>query len=524
MSPSERVFSVPELAYIICTFANQKDCGRLLRVNRSLFLCARTFAWRHVTGAIHLLRLMPATLSNQPSIQNHLVATINTSRLGIYAPFIESLEISRSPAKKYRIEGKWRISLAQAQSAPLLPNLRRLTYTGPRELDEDQLDYLALFLSPTIREIEITVRGYPLWQSLSSASRFLNQVSHKCPDLGRLRFYPGRITSEPDPDWDVELLAFTDSVFAIHEVMGRLGGLRSLTISPAVLQPDVFRVISTCPYLETLVVQSTSDGGPVYADYDLDDASFPALRHLELLCLDPNTIERLCSLEPLLRWLEHASVIYGDGCDEETWQFDRNRVESFYALVECCPSLTELKFDTGGAGHEIMMVLDLLDLFRSRALRYLDLTVFSVPTEWVGWAELLYALPLVEELHFPLDTIDYLELRHFATKLPQLRYLALCSIDFDGFNATRDPKRVPNPSLIPVRLNCGFHGVQPEGQYTTVARYLHALWPNIVVEADIIEGRADNSTRYNTMVVNPINHALSELRRASAEEAALVLP
>ncbi|KAG8706819.1 hypothetical protein FRC08_000845 [Ceratobasidium sp. 394] len=523
MSPSDRVFNVPELAHTICALADQNDCGRLLRVNRSLFLCARAFAWKHVTGAIHLFRLVPGTLSNQPGMQQRLVATIDASRLGIYVPFIESLEISRSPAKKYRIEGKWRTSPAQTQSVPLLPNLRRLTYTGPRELDEDQLDYLTLFLSPTVREIEIaTSSTHPLWQSLPSASKFLESVSRACPNLDHLRIYPGRLTPELSPSRYLEVLAFTNHTSTIHEAMGQLGSLRSLTISPAVLHPDVFCVIATYPCLETLAIQSTGYGGPVYGQYDLNDASFPALRHLELVGLDPHTMERLCTLGPLLRRLEHASVTFGTGSNE-TWNFDGDRVESLYTLVEGCPKLTELTFDTGLDGNDIRLIPELVDLFRPQALRYLSLSGLEEElTELTGWDQLLGVLPLVEEFHLP-NVIRYPELRHFATMLPRLRFLALMEVWFDGFDAEKDLEVVPNPSLIPVRFQWAFHDGQLAGQCKTIARYLHALWPNVVVEAEIFEGRANSSSaNYDVLVTSRMNHHLSKLRRSAANRAAMV--
>ncbi|KAG9078141.1 hypothetical protein FRC06_008514, partial [Ceratobasidium sp. 370] len=380
-----------------------------------------------------------SALTTYPQRKN-LITTTHTSRLGIYAAYIESLEISRSPTKDYRIEGRWRIGLAQTQNTPLLPNLRRLTYTGPQKVDEDQLEYLALFLSPTVREVEIATRGgYPLWQSLPLASKFLELLSRECPNLNHLRVYPGKLTPDLSPDRYLEMLTFTDGISTIRGAIARLGALRSLTISPAILHPDVFHVIATYPYLETLVIQSTAHGGPVYGDYGLDDASFPALRHLELIALDPHIIEKLCGLETFLRRLEHASVTFGTGSDE-TWKFDGDRVESLYTLVEGCPELTELAFDTGPYGHDILLMPELVDLFRSRALRYLDLSGLEASTEPTGWKELLSVFPLVEELHL-LNTVCYPELRHFATMLPRLRFLALSEVWSDGFNAKRDLKR-----------------------------------------------------------------------------------
>ncbi|KAG9128588.1 hypothetical protein FRC07_000021 [Ceratobasidium sp. 392] len=476
VSASERAFEIPELATLICSFADRQDC------------------------------------------QRHLPIKIDTSRLEFYIPFVESLEVSRLLTKKYRIQESWRTHPAHAQRIIQFPKLRRLAYTGLSEFEDDQLDYLILALCPSVREIEISSGGDgTLWQSLSSASRLLTFISQNCPDLERLRIYPGERDFDAAPNGRFYAYIFTKGASPLHEGLGRLRGLRSLVISPAALQPEVLRTIGALPYLESLTVQSTAYGGPVYDDYDLDDASFPALRTLELVDLDPHTMENLCELEPLLHRLERASISYGTGFDRETWDFDGDRVESLYTLVESSPKLTNLKFDTGVFGNEILMIPELINLFQSRAIRHLDLSTLDNRTEPIGWSELFSALPLVEELLL-YNTIGCLELRRFATTLPRLQFLALSEIEFGGIDTSAGSSAfegVPNPSRAPLRIQSEFSDVYDiAGQFNTVARYLHALWPNVAVEA---KSRKDsNSARLHIKITRHINRALSRLRRSSA--------
>ncbi|KAG9086191.1 hypothetical protein FRC07_013171, partial [Ceratobasidium sp. 392] len=291
--------------------------------------------------------------------------------------------------------------------------------------------------------------------------------------------------------------------------MGQLRNLRSLTISPAVLEPKVLRAVGTCPHLETLVIQSTDYGGPLYNGYDLDGASFPDLRHLELINIDPHTVENLCSFQPLLRQLEHASITFGDG-DDEAWDFDGDRVELLYTLVECCPRLSELGFDTGTYGDSIPIIPELIDLFRLRELRYLNLPCLQVGLgEPIGWNELLSGLPLLEELHTPYDTFQHPSLRLFATMLPRLRFWALSQVEFHNFDTSpnsKDLKKISNPSQIPVRLQSRFNVLTLEGCFETAARYLHTLWPNIIVETEIIEVWANHpTTRQDIAAAEHIN-------------------
>ncbi|KAG8773827.1 hypothetical protein FRC12_002301 [Ceratobasidium sp. 428] len=253
--------------------------------------------------------------------------------------------------------------------------------------------------------------------------------------------------------------------------MGLFRSLRRLTISPTILEPIVFRSISTFQYLETLIVQSEAYGSPAYDQYDLDDASFLALRHLELIDLDPHTITKLCNLQPLLRRLEYASVKFGRGSDG-TWNYDGDRRDSLLALVQCCPKLTGLQFDIGEYDNEIiMMAPNLVDLFQSRQLRYINVTALGSSTEHTRWTELISALPLVEELHLPMDILDYRTLRDFATMLPRLHFLELRAARLEiSKGAMNDFERVPSPPQIPLHLQCGFRMLQVRYQMDNIAR------------------------------------------------------
>lgn len=58
MHPSQRVFQVPELANLICSFSTVSDCVRLMRTNRMLFNTAIPFVWKNVDGVQYLLGLI----------------------------------------------------------------------------------------------------------------------------------------------------------------------------------------------------------------------------------------------------------------------------------------------------------------------------------------------------------------------------------------------------------------------------------------------------------------------------------
>lgn len=76
MAASERVFGIPELTNIICSYLDRGDCVRLLRVSRCLFSYVRHFVWEDVEGAIHLLRLFPGTMSAHTSNKRKKVSSL----------------------------------------------------------------------------------------------------------------------------------------------------------------------------------------------------------------------------------------------------------------------------------------------------------------------------------------------------------------------------------------------------------------------------------------------------------------
>ncbi|KAG8679565.1 hypothetical protein FRC08_016894 [Ceratobasidium sp. 394] len=508
MSASVRVFGVPELANIICGFADRQDCARLMRVCHYLFLLGRAFVWNHVTGAIRLLRLMPGKLNTQSRSKKYLTAVIDTSRFDLYAPFVESLEISCRPNGDHRIEGKWRTHLVHAQNTVWLPKLRRLSYTRPGDLEEDQLDYVLLFLSASIQRIKITFGGpYPLWQSLSSASRVLHAVSRRCPRLEHLEISPGEPFLDPDDDF-----VFSREAFTIHEQMSQLTSLRSLFTSPAIFQPDVFRAISTYPCLETLLVQAPSEAGPVYDNYELSEASFLALRQLELRRIDPHVIKRMCSLEPFVRYLTWISISFADCGGADTWRYDGDAAEILCIIAKLCPQLTQLTFDTGfHATSDIIVSPDLIKTFRGLSLQHLDLTY--VETEHIGWDTFLQALPVLEEFYLLSNCLGCIELRPFAIRLPRLRLLVIAEIYFDDIDDSPTSTSFdlqPCPSPIPVCVSSHFQVQRFNGrQLIAAVRYLHNLWPSAVFETHPSKGN-------KIKVINHMNRILSMLRRSSA--------
>ncbi|QRV84647.1 LRR receptor-like serine/threonine-protein kinase [Ceratobasidium sp. AG-Ba] len=517
MSAPTRVFEIPELVSLICGFVERRDCARLLRVRRSLFAFVRPFVWKDVTGAVALLSLLPEEQEQRKEFGTPTsTAKSHACRLDLYSPYIQSLEISQSPDSKYTVPAIWRSRISGHCLIPL-PNLRRLTYTGPRELDESELDYLVFFLSPSVRDIRVSIDdAYGLWQGPSSASKLLDSISRMSPNLERLCVFPGVLEEEQRFDCHPELVSFVDDTFTIHEQLGRLRYLKSLTISPTVLEPDIFHAVSKMIFLETLVIQSTSDGGPIYEEYNLDSSSFPALKRLELLCMDPHVIEHVCSLERVVARLEHIAIRYGyvaDSYGSDVWDYDGDYAEALISIGRLCPQLIKLDFDTSLIDFDVGPSLELLDALRALPLRYLSMTRLDQPEGSANWGAFFSALPAVEELRLRIQLIHYKELREFATMLPHLRVLEICDVDFENFD-TNDIPQITTPSMLSVLVQGHFSAIPTvEDRFRTPAKFLFALWPNVIYKP---EAYPEGSTmqKYLEAEADKVNKHLSDLRKA----------
>ncbi|KAF8607429.1 hypothetical protein BDV93DRAFT_542341 [Ceratobasidium sp. AG-I] len=455
---SKLVFEIPELTNIICSVINYKEKG-------------------------------------------HLPLALNTSRFKLYAPLVKTLEISRSPGNPYRIVGDWRLLLLRSAGRVLLPNLERLSFTISSGTMEDQLDWVSIFLSSSLVEINIWKARWPVWVGLSSSARLLRYIARNCPRLQTLSITPGEPSDDAIPGrvddygsytWWYEYVEFSSSAVYIHRQMRSFCNLRSLTSSMAILHPMVFLEISRLPFLESLVLKSSATKGPIYRYPGLSESSFPALRQLELDRVDPHVISHLCRLAPLVRLLEKITIEFPQGANDDIWDFNKDRVNSTLgALSKLSPQLRDFSLNIGpdGGDIEVEPVL-IVALSRLPLLRYLNLCDFS--TMYQGdLGKLCAAVPLLEELRLPYARYVPEDLYPLAAHLPHLRFLELGDIDVCEDGDVEPPIEFPSSpisrSQTPIRIMCDFY--HEPWSIESLARYMYLLWPNATFEPCHFNGR-----------------------------------
>ncbi|KAG8707674.1 hypothetical protein FRC08_000360 [Ceratobasidium sp. 394] len=324
---------------------------------------------------------------------------------------------------------------------------------------------------------------------------------------------PGTAHRDPDGWSRPEEIIFTDGKDTIHEQIGMLNNLRSLTTSPAILELETFQAISRLPCLETLVIQSTGDGGPSWGDYGLSDDSFPALRTLQLIHLDPRNTEHLCSLEPLVQRLTHASLIFDDcGDDIVVWDYHGSRSDIIRSFMSRCRELTSLSIKMGDNNAGFEMCPRTIDMLRLLPIRHFEVDMVDLEPG-VTPTQMLDALPCVEVLRLSCTMVGHQFLRHAAVKLPRLRSLELGSIEFEGVDegpSSEEFAKPPNQSQRPLSIQAEFN--LDNYSYEDVARYLYALWPNVTAKS-MWDGLRVRSSLFEP--VRRINRILSTLKQAA---------
>lgn len=197
---------------------------------------------------------------------------LNISRFELCSPLIKTLEISRSPGVPYRTVRNWRFLLLHSSDRVLLPNLRRLSLTTRRETVEDHLDWITMFLSPSLAEINICKFNGPIWVGLSTSAKLLRRIARSCPRIQVLYITPGEPGGDtvsggivaPHPyAWWYEHVEFSSSTVHLHRPIRGFFNLRSLTSSVAILCPKAFLEISRLHFLESLALKSSATKGPV---------------------------------------------------------------------------------------------------------------------------------------------------------------------------------------------------------------------------------------------------------------------
>ncbi|KAG8708026.1 hypothetical protein FRC08_000152 [Ceratobasidium sp. 394] len=532
IDPSSHVFTIPELAAIICGRLGQSDCARLMGVSRHFFHCAMPFVWDSVTGLAHLLALLPGVTFERRTwnrryddpeqlkeeVITHLPRSFDLSRLRLYAPCVRTLEALELPHKLYRFEGDFSALRNSVSKSGLLPNLQYLTLTDICEtVTPNHINWLSILLCPTLRSVQ--VRSWyshkRLWLDLDQYPDALSNFMQKCPELEVLEVFPRKSIFRGSPGaYTLPGGPLTGSQprhsAALCHSMPYFQSLGQLTGSTSFLQSDTLSFLGNLPSLESLVLYGSATSESIIQPVLECETAFPALKHLELHHLDARLTTNLCSLKPLVSSLTSAVVRF-PFIQKRDWNVgDRDPPQatiSAFSLLS--PQLASLTIILQGGSHTITLNPPTIEAFRRLPLRLLELSAASL-APGVSWNDVLATLPGIEVLRLSCS-VEFQALEAFSQSLPRLRHLELRFINFEPMQSIQDSvhQATSVSNDTPICLEGELYMTNPSvNALEKVARYLSSIWPRVIC------ANRTWDTPSNIQTVRALNDCISGLRVA----------
>ncbi|KAG8707444.1 hypothetical protein FRC09_001820 [Ceratobasidium sp. 395] len=456
-SATHKLFKVPELLTMICSYSGCRYSPRLLRISRAFFLAGAPFIWEKVVGVQHILELLPGVefeAKEDPSkpeskfSRKAFSITIppglgevaaDFTRFDLYAQFMKRLEIYSPAVSSYHVGGNgWRQLSEQAKRRVLLPNLLELTITPPRfSKGENIFMWTRTFLSPSLISIavEAVTPNYdlPVVPGLVAKS-LLGHIEKTCHDLQRFQFFSETLE---DHDASSECDEFGIADFWEPSFFERLTGLqlRKLGCTTELISPEWIHLLGEFPLLRDLDLYATH---PDFADSR--PVSLPYLEHFGIHSTICDEIEKVAKLG-FLGGLKSLKISFRE-CEllmEGGWEKD-----VILLISQKSPGLTKLymDFEDDNSWPQISSFrplgpLPLAEVYlRGSILFQSDLQLEDLGAIWPNVTRF--------EMSEMDEDLELEALRHFTT-LPRLQYLALPVSWSDGIPQSIAPAK---PSCV----------------------------------------------------------------------------
>lgn len=360
-------------------------------------------------------------------------ATIDLTRLNIYAPSIKQLLITSRREPSYSLGDNAASFISSAQAASLAPNLKKLTVVMDRVDTQEYIRWVTMFLSPRLLDVQFVhfdakgTFGLSSWTVLV----LLVNLSLKCPSLQRLDF----CLSDDNDDYEFETRSTLvsqqrlDMLASFRLQLSSFCDLRTLESSILALRPGILSALGELPHLETLSIKGDARE-PRILDLTLPDSSFPALRNLELWRLHWANLRYMSEFAPLLHRLTKLSMTH-DSLWRYQWEVDGEmdwRLKLMCNVAENAPLLTDLTMNFDWIHSDRCVSSDWLDALQHLRLKRLSLTQIRFECSWSDFAS---ALPHLEA--FKATDLGFWDIYQLARGLPQLRLLEFELIDLATF-------------------------------------------------------------------------------------------
>ncbi|QRV93475.1 hypothetical protein RhiJN_21493 [Ceratobasidium sp. AG-Ba] len=225
-----------------------------------------------------------------------------------------------------------------------------------------------------------------------------------------------------------------------------LTDIRSLSLVLDGLEEHAISILGSLPYLENLTLRSSHRYRDSQLGYMAYGDTFPSLRHLAIYALKDELIAQICEIADFFRRLIQAVIVfdYEDHPDDMPLEMRCNAAVK--SMGQNSPHLADL-YIRPRDDAPFYCSSDSINTFRCMPLTRLRLDML-LPATYKGgrfrggknatvkdvwsqeqWAELLSALPHLEEFHLKSQCITVNNLPLFASFLHKLRLLNLHMVD-----------------------------------------------------------------------------------------------
>ncbi|KAF8604474.1 hypothetical protein BDV93DRAFT_522566 [Ceratobasidium sp. AG-I] len=479
------VFKFPELASLVCGFADLQSCAKLLLTSQATFQAAVPFIWHCVNGAENLLLLLPNVVAVRKQgvlIKLECSYPENTKRFDIYARHVKHINVFGKKSHYFSVSGWYYL----IDTRPLFPpNLISLTLkTAEGVQTNEHFFWIGAFASRSLVEIQmipddLNSGGLP-WITWDMASIVFRFLLARCPMIQKLALHPN-IAAHCDrrSDAELSLIALTRQGF-YEDYIGQFIHLRELSTTTAFITRTGLQGLGKLPRLETLSIHNCMDGVEIEGD-DLGEGFFPSLKNLALYLTNPEETVAILQLKSVVHSLESLVVNFRledlalEDAEEDDWL-----CEEFSPCLTSITNLRSLSVDVDMGNHRA----DLFELLRfeelkeaTSRLRLQSLSIRSMIIDGAFYDSHLENIwPFLTHLQLPHQTADATILVSLS-KLPNLQYLLIqLSLDADM------PLYQPNSSGRSLHTIEGSEGsiidFKPDN-LNAHASLLVSLWPNI---------------------------------------------
>ncbi|KAG9119036.1 hypothetical protein FRC07_006159 [Ceratobasidium sp. 392] len=489
---ASRVFHCPELLSNICCYSEKPTLLSLVRTSRSAFDGAVPQIWESLGSVQPLLMLLAFKrgLITKSSERLQIVLPSSSSetfaRFDLYAPSVQQLIIS----KWWKINreeylpfwmSSWKTLAHRAQSSPLLPNLRELTFDRSPRFGDEMMLWLSAFVPPTLRTLKVL--GSADLKN-SNLVNILGLLAYKSPRLETLRLDPSFSFSSigigEAPEEDLLQMIYSP-VVGVH--LQNLQNLTLLAVRGTFINPETLAAISHLRNLKQLYIGNCGPGYQpdlpnTFRMTQLSNDPFFALVTLTLNTAQLDSILAAWECVPLVQNLRTVRLVH--------WPYELNNEVPIYddtvlrrllpTISENSPRVENMYLDGGLSAYaQVEVSSRSWDAIARLPLRYLELGKFDANVSF--FRNCFPVLHDLETFVLPNQILTLEHLVQFGRLTPHLRQL--------HSNLASPLHEIPQTQPEGALLLRTITLVESLGERVSIqspekiARFLLLVWPNL---------------------------------------------